>query len=239
MISVCIATYNGEKYLKKQLESILKQIDKADEIIISDDMSTDKTLEIARSFNDERIKIFIHDSNHGFTPNFENALKHSKGDYIFLCDQDDEWYDDKVSTTMDALKEYDFVVSDCITVNENDEIISESRFKTFNLKKSFFRVLIKNRFIGCCMAFKKNVLETILPFPERYDLVEHDTWIVSVALKFFNVKLIDKPLIKYRRHGQNASDGGFDKGYSLVNKIYRRLYRLKCLIEVNKRFRNK
>lgn len=239
MISVCMATYNGEKYLRKQLESILKQLGECDEVIISDDMSEDKTLEIVRSFDDKRIKIVLHEENHGFTSNFENAIKRASGDYIFLADQDDEWCDNKVSIMLQYLKDYDFVVSDCITVNEIGEVLDESRFRKFKLKNSFWSVMIKNRFIGCCMAFNRSVLNAILPFPNRTDLVEHDTWIVSVALLRFKVKLIDEPLIKYCRHGDNASDGGFDKGYSLVNKIYRRLYRLKCLIEVNKRFRNK
>jgi len=76
------------------------------------------------------------------------------------------------------------------------------------------------------MAFKRNVLDAALPFPRNKRLVEHDIWLAAVGLLYFKVKLIEEPLVLYRRHGNNASDGGFEKGYSLWNKIYRRVYRL-------------
>lgn len=231
-ISVCMATYNGEKFIKKQLESILGQLEKNDEVIISDDMSTDNTLKIIEGLNDSRIKIFLHENNHGFTQNFENALKNANGKYIFLSDQDDEWISDKVNITLNELKKYDFVVSDCITVDENGKILDNSRFEKFKIKKGFFRIMYKMRYLGCCMAFKKEILEKAMPFPKRVDLVEHDTWLASVAELYYKVKLIDRPLIYYKRHGNNVSSGGFDKGYSLVNKIKRRAYRLFKLIAI-------
>ena len=83
MISVCMATYNGEKFIESQLKSILSQLSEDDEVIISDDDSTDRTLEIVRRLSDKRIKIYHHETDHGFTRNFENALKYAKGDYIF------------------------------------------------------------------------------------------------------------------------------------------------------------
>lgn len=234
-ISVVMATYNGEKYIEKQLESILKQLDSNDEVIISDDCSTDNTIKIIEKFNDSRIRIVKHENNHGYTQNFENGLKYATGEYIFLSDQDDEWMDNKVEEVLEKLKKYDFVVTDCITVNENDVVLDASRFDFFNIKPGFFRIMLKNRYIGCCMAFNRDVLNAILPFPERYDLVEHDTWIATVAERFFKVKLINQPLLKYKRHGNNTSDGGFDKGYSIFNKVYRRLYRLKKLYELKKK----
>lgn len=226
MISVCMATYNGEKYIKMQINSILKQLNEEDELIISDDLSTDNTIKYIKEINDKRIKLFFHEENHGYTKNFENALKHAKGDYIFLSDQDDEWTEDKVAITLEELKKYNFVVSDCITINEEDLIIDESRFKTFSIKKGFIRNMIKTRYLGCCMAFDRNVLNAVLPFPKNEKLVEHDVWIALVSERYFKVGLIDKPLIYYRRHGNNTSDGGNGKGYPLINKIYRRLYRL-------------
>ena len=237
MISVCMATYNGEKYIKEQLESILKQIGKDDEIVISDDGSTDKTLNIIKKFNDYRIKIYINDGMHGFTHNFENALNKAKGDIIFLSDQDDIWLDNKVKKTLKVLENYDMAISDCITINENHDIIQKSRFDTFNVKPGFINHLIKSRFLGCCMAFNKKVLDISLPFPNRKDLVEHDIWLVAVAYRYFKVKLISEPLIYYRRHGKNVSSGGFDKGYSIFNKIYRRIYRLVKIIKLNKKIK--
>ena len=232
MISVCIATYNGEKYIKEQLESILKQIGSNDEIIISDDGSKDKTLEVVKELNDSRIKIYINDGIHGFTHNFENALKKCVGDIIFLSDQDDIWMENKVKKTIEALNECDMAISDCITINEKLEVIQQSRFESFNIKPGFINHLIKSRYLGCCIAFNRKVLNAAMPFPERDDLVEHDIWLVAVAYRYFNVKLIKEPLIYYRRHDKNVSNGGFEKGYSLLNKIKRRIYRLKKLSEV-------
>ena len=90
MISVCMATYNGEKYLREQVGSILTQLGENDELVVSDDGSTDSTIDILKSYNDPRIKIFINTGRHGVNSNFENALRHADGDYIFLSDQDDK-----------------------------------------------------------------------------------------------------------------------------------------------------
>ena len=232
MISVCMATYNGEKYIQQQIESILNQIGNEDELIISDDMSKDRTLDIVKSFNDSRIKIYIHEEEHGFVKNFENALSFAKGDYIFLSDQDDLWMPDKINISLEYLNKYDFVVSDCITINEEEQIISNSRIQDYNIKTGFWRLMIKTRYLGCCMAFNRKVLNAVLPFPKNDYLIEHDLWIASVAECFFRTALINKPLIKYRRHGKNVSSGGNGSGYCLAIKIYRRLYRLKCLIKL-------
>ena len=159
----------------------------------------------------------------------------SKGDYIFLSDQDDIWIENKVETVIGYLKNADFVVHDCTTVDADMNVLSESRFIDFNIKPGFFHHLLKSRYLGCCMAFNRQLLNTALPFPLRDDLVEHDIWLAAVGFLYFKAELIHEPLIKYRRHGNNVSDGGFTKGYSLGNKIYRRIYRLKELTMVKKK----
>jgi Glycosyltransferases involved in cell wall biogenesis len=237
MISVCMATYNGEKYVIEQLNSILSQIGNDDEIVISDDASKDRTLDVIKSINDSRIKVFVNQGIHGFTHNFENALTHASGDYIFLSDQDDTWKEDKVAVIMEALQRVDFVVSDCITVDSNMNVIQESRIDSFNMKMGFWRHLIKSRFLGCCMAFNRKVLEASLPFPKNDFLVEHDIWLAAVALCYFKTEQIAKPLVCYRRHGNNVSSGGFDKGYSLIVKIKKRVYRLWNLVLIRNHVR--
>lgn len=99
MISVAMASFNGEKYIKKQILSILDNLNEDDELVISDDGSTDCTLQIIKEFQDSRIKL-IKGNHEGINKNFENAIVHCMGDYIFLSDQDDEWYPSKVSTVM-------------------------------------------------------------------------------------------------------------------------------------------
>lgn len=238
MISVCMATYNGEKYIREQMNSILEQIGEEDELIISDDLSSDKTVEIIKSYKDKRIKLYIHEDNHGFVRNFENALVHANGDVIFLSDQDDIWMPDKVKVTIAALDNCDFTVSDCITINENEQVISQSRIKDYHIKTGFWRLMIKTRYLGCCMAFRRNVLDAALPFPNNAYLMEHDLWLASVAECYFKTSLIEKPLIKYRRHGGNVSNGGDGKGYSLPVKIYRRFYRLFCLWKIRNKIKS-
>src|SRR5688572_19081887 len=113
MISVCIPTFNGEKFIHRQLESIISQLSPDDEIVISDDSSSDNTLNIIKSLNDSRIKLL--DNNHFRNPifNLENALKHAKGDFIFLADQDDLWKENKVPLLLKKLNNYDLVLSNC------------------------------------------------------------------------------------------------------------------------------
>lgn len=226
MISVCMATYNGEKYIKEQLESILIQLGDEDEVIISDDGSTDNTISVVRSMDDKRIKVFYNQGKHGFTRNFENALRFANGDYIFLSDQDDIWCENKVSIVKEYLNSNDLVIHDCKTVDNAMHILQESRFDYFSIKSGFFHHLIKSRYLGCCMAFNKRMLNAILPFPQNDKLVEHDIWIAALGFMCYKTVLVKKPLILYRRHEKNVSDGGFEKGYSLPNKIYRRVYRV-------------
>lgn len=238
MISVCMATYNGEKYIREQLDSILEQLAAGDELIISDDMSSDSTVDIIQSYKDTRIKLYIHEKNHGFVRNFENALMHAKGDIVFLSDQDDIWMPNKVKVTTEALKNCDFTVSDCITINEMGKVLSYSRIQDYNIKTGFWRLMIKTRYLGCCMAFKSKVLEAALPFPENAYLMEHDLWLAAVAECYFKTALIKEPLIKYRRHGNNVSSGGASKGYSIPVKVYRRLYRLRCLAKIRNKIKS-
>lgn len=226
MISVCMATYNGEKYVRDQLESILKQLNQTDEVIVSDDGSSDDTLKIVRSINDQRIQIVHNLSNHGYTGNFYNALKHAKGEYIFLSDQDDIWVDDKVQKTMSFLDKYDFVVSDASVVDEHLNIINQSRFSIFSVKSGFMNNLLRCRYLGCCMAFRRCVLEALFPVPTYKNSFPHDLWIALIAERYFTTSLIEKPLVLYRRHASNASNGG-DNSHSkrpLLTRIISRAY---------------
>lgn len=232
MISVCMATYNGEKYIKEQLESILKQLGMDDEIIISDDGSKDLTEKIIKEINDERIRFVKNTNIHGFTHNFENALKMARGEYIFLSDQDDVWLDNKVKIILEELNKVDFVTHDCITVDEYKNVLSSSRFNDFDIKPGFWNHLIKSRYLGCCMAFNKKILEVSLPFPKNDFLIEHDIWIAAIAFAYFKTSLIKEPLILYRRHGDNASSGGFQQGYSIGIKIKKRVYRIIKLLSI-------
>lgn len=231
MVSVCLATYNGEKYIIDQLNSIRNQLSEMDEIIVSDDKSSDSTLEVIRELNDSRIKIYINEGESGYTRNFENALNKASGDYIFLSDQDDIWQDGKVTKTLEELQSSDLVICDAKIVDDNLKVLNDSNFSFRNTKTGFINTFIKIRYLGCCMAFKKNLLKAALPFPKYQKLLPHDSWISIIGEGLFNVSLLKDPLVLYRRHSFNASTGGEKTTNSIFKIIQIRLYVAICFIK--------
>lgn len=233
MISVCMATYNGEKYLKEQLNSILKQIKSSDELIISDDGSTDSTCTIIREYQKEYKNINLLDGPRmGVQKNFENALRKSKGDIIFLSDQDDIWMDNKVDVVLDAFQNPNVVLilHDAQIVNQNGQAIEDSFFEHRRSQSGLFKNLWKNSYLGCCMAFRRSVLECSLPFPPKIEM--HDWWIGLISEMTGEVRLIDKPLLKYRRHGENVSSF---QHHPFKKMIMNRLYFIQQLVKVRKK----
>ena len=204
--------------------SILKQLGPEDELIVSDDGSTDETVFIVSAINDPRIICVVNKMQKGYTGNFENALSLAKGDFIFLSDQDDIWHELKVSLTLSALHQFDFVVTDALVVNDKLELIAPSYFKLRNAKFGFASSLIRCRYLGCCYAFNRKVLKKSLPFPENNAMLPHDLWLALVAELFFKVKYLKEPLTYYRRHESNVSSGGKVSGNSLGFKLKFRLY---------------
>lgn len=227
-ISICIATYNGEKYIKEQLMSILHQIGVNDEVIISDDSSGDDTVAIIKSIQDDRIYLYENQKFKSPTFNFENALKYATGDYIYLSDQDDIWYDGKVDKIQKLFLKYDLVLSDACIINFNNKIINKSFFKLNNSKKGFLQNLYKNSYIGCAMAFNRVILEKSMPFPK--DIPMHDWWIGLNAELYGKVYFLNEQLIGYRRHDSNASPTGEKSKYSTMRKISFRIRLIKNLI---------
>jgi glycosyltransferase involved in cell wall biosynthesis len=203
-----MATYNGAEYIQKQLESILVQLSKDDELIISDDGSTDETVAKIESCKDSRIRLVNHVPIKSFTghekvtANFENALKMAQGDIIFLTDQDDIWLDNKVPRCVDALRNADLVLHNMLILEEATD--SKSVMFTKNpIPRFWFMNFYRMRFWGCAMAFRRNVLEASLPFP--YRLIGHDYWLSTIALKLFRVRYVEEPLMIYRRHEGSVS----------------------------------
>lgn len=233
MISVCMTTYNGEKYIKSQLSSILSQLDKNDEIVISDDSSTDKTISIIEKITDQRIKILKNNIFKSPVYNLENALKNAKGDYILLADQDDVWLPNKVLETIKHINENNVVMSDAILCDSDLNIISTTLESWRHYQTGFIINLYKSRYLGCCMAFHKNKLKHILPFPKN--LKAHDVWIGLLAELKGGLTYIPIPLIKYRRHENNFSTVGSTSTNSILFKFnYRVQFFLLTLIRTSK-----
>lgn len=219
-VSVCMATYNGEKHVVRQISSILKQLGLQDELVISDDKSTDKTCELIKSIQDNRIRFYTNKGIAGPVGNFQNVLSLATGDFIFLCDQDDVWLPNKVSETVKLLKTYDLVLSDCTIVDEQLNVLDRSFFKKRGSTQGLVHNFFKNSYMGCCMAFRKNVLTYALPFPTA--IYMHDWWIGLLAEIKGTVYFHPVPLILYVRHGSNASPTG-EGSYGWLAKLRNRI----------------
>ena len=205
-VSVAMATYNGEKYIKEQINSILKNLKQDDELVISDDGSKDNTIRIIQEYQkeDSRVKLF-EGPKKGVKQNFANAIEKSNGEYIFLADQDDVWNDNKVKKVLKVFEEKDvtLVIHNCEIVNENLEKTDKTFFEFRNSGKGIIKNIWKNTYIGCCIAFRASMKDKILPIPN--DIEMHDQWIGIINEKYGKSYFLDECLIKYRRHGDNVS----------------------------------
>ncbi len=205
-ISVAMATYNGEKYIKEQIDSILLNLKEMDELIISDDGSVDKTLDIIKSYDDGRVRI-VKGPRSGVKQNFANAIKNCNGKYIFLSDQDDIWEKNKVEKVLEVFekKGCSLVIHDCVVIDNQYKILYDSFFKIRNSKKGVLKNIWKNSYIGCCMCFEGVLKDIVLPIPNNIEM--HDQWIGVLAEKRGNGCIfINDKLIQYRRHDENVSE---------------------------------
>lgn len=201
MNSVCVTTYNGERFIEQQLRSILEQIAAEDEVIISDDGSTDNTLKIVDSIGDKRIRI-RHSNAHYFKDNFIEAMCEAKGDIIFLSDQDDVWLPGKYERCIKELEEVDLVCTNSEMTDVELNIIEPNFFSIYHSGPGVFKNALNNTYYGSCMAFRRSLLKAALPMPSTRE-IGHDIWLGLVAEMTGKVRFIDTPYLLYRRH-ENA-----------------------------------
>lgn len=214
MISVAMATYNGEKYIAEQIYSILNQTEQIDEIIICDDGSKDRTIDIIRSIKDSRIQIYQNEINLGYIQNFTKAISKTKGEYIFLSDQDDIWERDKVEKIISVMKS-----EDCSAICTNFELINGDGKRIENrsqyqidpfinkVKKrlnkiTMFRLLFGNVAQGATYCFTSRVRDAFLKLKNQ--TVIHDYQIMLIATNLGKVLFLNEQLIEYRLHGENS-----------------------------------
>lgn len=214
-IDVLMATYNGEKYLKEQIESILNQTYKDIRLIISDDCSTDDTVNILKKYEkqDSRVKIYYQKNNLGYVKNFEFLLKKVENDLFMLSDQDDVWLPEKIEKSLKTLKEQnaDFVFGDLEVVDRDLNTVYSSFGDYMLLDRKIKKYIdsykvnyLYNCVTGCTILSKKEYIKDMLPIPCFSKYLVHDHWMaLMVIINDGKLAYIKEKLIKYRQHGEN------------------------------------
>lgn len=212
-IDILMATYNGEKYLREQLESILNQTESEFRLLISDDASKDSTREILNEYvqKDSRVIVFLQDKNLGIVQNFEYLMKKVESEYFMFSDQDDIWQKDKIKKSLTCIKQTssDLVYTNLEVVNQNLETLEHSywHLKGFEKKiknyNNFESLYLNNYITGSTMLVKSKWIEKILPLPHKSNYILHDYWTALVVSKFGKMAYIEEPQVKYRQHQEN------------------------------------
>lgn len=207
-VSVVMATYNGEKYIRQQLESILKNLTEEDELIITDDGSSDRTISILKEYPEAPIR-YLEGPRKGVMKNFEHGIRAAQGRIIVLSDQDDIWKEDKLTCLLEdfACEKNMAVVHDVSVVDEAGNMMLSSFFHYRGSRSGVWKNLLKNSYLGCTMAFRREMKDKILPIPTDPGIPDqwHDQWIGLVCNCYGNVFFDRRILGAYRRHGENKS----------------------------------
>lgn len=218
MVSIVMATYNGEKYLEEQIESILSSTYQDFELYIYDDRSKDSTMEILKSYEKKyphKIHVSQNETNLGVTQNFLHAVNRTTADYVMLCDQDDVWKKDKIARSLKRIRQMEVqygrnlpmaVFTDAHVVDSNLNILHESFFRSGRLNPRFTdlpHLLMENKLIGCTVmvngALRKVLQGTGLPKRARF----HDGWLGIIASSLGKISFIKEPTLLYRQHETN------------------------------------
>lgn len=222
MITILMATFNGEKYVEEQIESLLNQTYKDFKIIICDDCSTDNTYSILKQYQEkysEKIKVFKTEKNTGSAKyNFLNMIINYKDDYVMFCDQDDVWKSDKIQLTLNEMKRMEsihkketpiVVHTDLTIVDDKLNVLYESfkyQMKADYNKTKINNVVIQNNLTGCTGMINRALSEMIVKEPDYF--VMHDWWVMLIGSAFGVISHVDKSTIMYRQHRENQVGAG-------------------------------
>ncbi|MGI9651846.1 glycosyltransferase [Chryseobacterium sp. RLHN22] len=235
-ISVCMASYNGAKYIEKQIDSILSQLILGDELIIVDDNSIDNTVSLIKNYNNDFIKLVENERNIGHVKTFEKALALAKNKYLCLADQDDVWIEGRLEKLEKKIRKEKvfFVASNFKPKFENNSNYREFiRLKTKSSSKYIVNILRifqgKSAYYGCTMMIDKKLLSFILPFPGYVEA--HDLWIAMNANILKSVYHLEDNTLLYTVHQNNVSL----QKRSFIKKIKARFYFWQAIIDILKR----
>jgi len=231
-ISVALATYNGEKYLRELLDSVYRQSCRPYEVVVCDDGSTDGTVGILEEYaRVQGLQYEVNPRNLGYIKNFEKTISLCSGDYVALCDQDDRWHPEKLTNLVNRISNYSLICSDAVVIDGSGNKIASSfrKYQSIHIpdaKKQPHSFIFGNFVMGCTSLLNnKNFISELYPFP---DDIPHDWWIAMLASMCNGIKYIKKPLIDYRLHGNNII--GAPKK-SVLNDIF--TYRKKLRMNQN------
>jgi len=215
LVSVAMATYNGENFIAAQLDSIIQQTHKNIEIVITDDASSDKTVQIIKNFQGKYplIQLFINNVNSGITKTFEHSFKNCKGDFIAIADQDDIWELNKIETLLNEIGNEDAIYSNSLLIDKKGQSLHKE-FKSLMHLQSYYDgapFLMGNCVPGHTILMKADFAKMIIPLPCE---MMFDRWISFCAASNNGIKYVDKPLVQYRQHESNAVGVGKSKNKS-------------------------
>lgn len=223
-ISVCLASYNGERFIAGQIASILEQLPADGELIVSDDASTDGTVAVVESFDDSRIRLFAHTRNLNHVRNFERAIEAATGNIIFLSDQDDEWVPNKIETVLATFADHPdaaMVVHALLHVDAEGTVLPRQSplWDPSDAGRRpgaafLIRQIVKGQVFGCATAFRPSLLNILLPFPAL--TYAHDHWLAVAAPVSGPVILLNEQLVRYRHHDSNVTP---HTGLSVANQV--------------------
>lgn len=228
-ISIAMATYNGAQYIQEQLQSFVDQTRQPDELIITDDCSTDQTEAIVREFAKTApfaVEFHRNEKNLGYCGNFNAALMKTTGDLVFLSDQDDVWFSEKIEHMIGVAESNPQAL-----VLMNDAALTDGDLNEVGLTKigqiKSAGLSMRSFVMGCCCAVRRELLDICLPISDGYK--GHDNWLVFFA-EGLDAKLIeDKPLQYYRRHESNASQFIVNRT-TKVTRFHRFLHQVRSLV---------
>lgn len=221
LVSIALVVYNGEALIRQQLDSLYNQTYKNIEVIVTDDRSTDGTVQILEEYAQKYgLKYYVNETNLKYTRNCERAASYCKGEYIAWCDHDDIWHPEKIETLVNNIGERNFIFSDEIVIDENNNIIADSLKQYSNIPipkdNQLTYLLFKCIPYGHQIMIKRELTDKIFPMPEKFESL--DWWMGIVGACHGGMEYVDKPLAKYRLHSSNIS-GTKPYKYRLWDKL--------------------
>jgi glycosyltransferase involved in cell wall biosynthesis len=205
--SIAMATYNGVRFLEEQIQSVRLQMQSGDELVVVDDASTDGTMKLLEQLQFPRMRVYQNPKNLGAARTFDRALSLTRNHIVFLCDQDDVWLPGKREAFVESFlrdKRCSVVVSDAELIDAAGRTLAASFMQTRGgFSGSLWSTLYKNRFLGCCMALRRDVLSIGLPIPPT--VPQHDMWLGLLGAEIGTVHYLSTAYLRYRRHEENTS----------------------------------